>query len=82
MVKEEDFYTMEKGAIFFFHRPKDDAEEVTSNERDWTLNRLSNSSSDYIRRNFLLLNLLLKLELKERKILNHLKRLNICRKSR
>ena len=60
--------------FFFFYRPKDDAEEVTSNEWNLALNRLSKSSLDCMRKNFFLLNLLPKLEIKEREMLDHLNR--------
>jgi hypothetical protein len=35
---------MVRGDIFFFHRPKEDAEEVTINEWSWSRNRLLLSS--------------------------------------
>lgn len=35
---------MVRGDIFFFHRPKEDAEEVTINEWRWSRNRLLCSS--------------------------------------
>lgn len=34
---------MVRGDIFFFHRPKEDAEEVTINEWSWSRNRLLRS---------------------------------------
>jgi hypothetical protein len=35
---------VKEGDIFFFHRPKEDAEEVTLNEWSWSINRLLGSS--------------------------------------
>ena len=35
---------MVRGDIFFFHRPKEDAEEVTIKEWSWSRNRLLRSS--------------------------------------
>jgi hypothetical protein len=63
MVKEEDFYTREK-EIFAFLDQKMTQKKLL--QMNWSLDRLSNSSPEYIRKNFLLLNILPKLELKER----------------
>jgi hypothetical protein len=79
----KEILIMEEGEFSFFIGQKATRKKFTSNEWNWALNSLSNLSPEYTQKNFLLLEYVPpKLELKEREILNDLKRLNICEKSR